>query len=162
MQTKYKVLIIVIVGATGVAVGRYTVPVKIKTEIKTVEVIKTVTVQDTSADKKVHKETTTTTTTKPDGSKESKTTVVEDSDFKKDTTIVKNEDDAKFSDSKTEITKTGSRLNISALAGAPVSLHGLGNFTYGLHISRDLIGPVSVGLFGMSDGVAGISIGLTF
>lgn len=162
MSTKVKVIIVVASLGTAFALGRYTVPTKIKTEIKTVEVIKTITVKDTSADKKVHKETTTTESTKKDGTKETKTIVVEDSDFKKDTTIVKKDDDKKTSDDKSETTKTGSRLNISALAGAPISLSGLGNFTYGLHISRDLIGPVSVGLWGMSDSTFGLSVGLTF
>jgi len=162
MQTKYKVLIIIAVGATGVAVGRFTVPERVKIETKTVEVVKTITVKDTTKDKKVHKETTIVEVTKPDGTKETTTKVVLDSDLKKDTTTHTNVSDSKSADDKSETTKTGSRLNISVLAGAPVSLHGLGNFVYGVHVSRDLLGPISVGLFGLSDGVVGGSIGLTF
>lgn len=162
MSTKVKVVIVVVALAGSFAAGRYLAPQKIKIETKTVEVIKTVIQKEKAVQKDTHKETTITETTKPDGTKETKTVVVEDNKIKKDTTTVKHEDTTTNTDTKKEIVKTTSRLNISALAGVPISLQGLGSFTVGAHVSKDLIGPVSFGVWGLSSGTVGISAGLTF
>lgn len=162
MSTTVKVIIGLVVVVGAFAFGRYTTPTKIKIETKTVEVIKTVTVKQTAKRKRVHKHTVVTETTRPDGTVEKRTEVVFDSDFNKDTTNHVAVDQSKKSDTKSETTRVGSRLNISLLAGAPVSWQGLGNFTYGVHVSRDIIGPFSLGAFGFSTGLVGISAGLTF
>lgn len=162
MSTKVKVVIVVALVAGAFAGGRYLTPVKIKTEIKTVEVVKTVIVKDKTSDKEVHKTTTTIDSVKPDGTKTTTTTVVEDSSTKQDTKTDIVKDGTKTETTKKEVTKTSSRLNISALGGAPISIHGLETPVFGLHVSKDILGPVSVGIWGLTDKTFGLSVGLTF
>lgn len=165
MSTKVRIIIVVVSLGTAFAVGRYTVPEKIKTVVQTVEVEKKVVTTDTDKKEKKHKEVVVTDTKNKDGSETTTTKTVEDTnlDNKTNDKIADNTSDTK-TDSK-EVTKTGSRLNISALGGVPISLSsgpGIGKFVYGVHVSRDLIGPISVGLWGLSSSEFGMSIGLTF
>ena len=63
-------------------------------------------------------------------------------------------------DKTKEVTRGGSPVTILALAG--VSVHNLSSPIYGVSVSRSLIGPISVGVFGLSSGVAGVGVGLSF
>lgn len=161
MSTKVKVIIAVAVVAAAFAVGRYTVPEKVRVETKVVEVIKKV--KDTSIDQtqKKDKRTTTTTIVRPDGTKETTTVVEEITHTDKKTDIVENEEKDKQADSKTEVVKASSRLNISALGGVDF-LHGPITPVFGAAITKDIIGPVSLGAFGLTNGTAGVSLGLSF
>lgn len=70
---------------------------------------------------------------------------------------------AKTVDTTQTTTQTkASRLNISALAGTDLS-KGL-NITpvYGAAITKDVLGPVSIGAFGLTNGTMGVSIGISF
>lgn len=53
-----------------------------------------------------------------------------------------------------------STLNLSALAGART----LSRFepVYGVSISKEVVGPVTAGLWGLSDGTIGVSVGIDF
>lgn len=53
------------------------------------------------------------------------------------------------------------RTNISVLAGTDFTKPGIIPL-YGVSVSRELIGPVIVGVFGLKNGVAGLSIGVNF
>lgn len=154
LSTKWKVIIVIISLLGAFASGRYSVPVKIKTTEVSTDNKKV----DVDSTKDKHKETTTVTVVKPDGSKETTTKIVEDDKAKTDSTVVDNKTDNK----ETTVTKGSSRLNISVLGG--VGLRGLPTITpvFGAHVSKDLIGPVSIGAFGLSDGTFGASLGLTF
>lgn len=161
MQTKYKVIIVVVVILTSFAVGRYTVPTKIKIETKIVEVIKEVKVKDTSETKKKDKIYTKIVDTKPDGSKTETTVIAE-----KDASVTKTDtkvdlDDNKTADKIKEVVKDSGHLNLSFLAGVDVAHPGNG-LLYGGHIIRDIIGPINIGIWGLTNGTAGCSIGLTF
>lgn len=157
MTTKTKVILSIVIVLASYAFGYFEAPYKIKTEIKTVEVEHKVTDTEREADK--HKTTTTTEVVKPDGTKETTTTSTEDSVAKTDTQV--KDDTAKTSDSTSETIKSGKTLNISALAGAPISF-SVGSLipVYGAQVSTNLIGPITVGLWGLSDKTAGFSLGL--
>lgn len=136
-MSKYIAAVIVVVIAY--AAGRYTAPEKIKTEIKTVEVEKVVTkVQHKKVVIRENK----------DGSKE--TVIITDtkSDEKgKSNTDIKNK----------EVTNKGS-FNISVLAGSSVPINGV----LGVSATKNVLGPITVGAWGLTNGTAGLSVGLNF
>jgi hypothetical protein len=54
-----------------------------------------------------------------------------------------------------------STLNVYAMGGLDVTSPQNG-FIVGAHVSKQLIGPVSIGLFGFTNKTAGVSIGMSF
>lgn len=114
-------------------------PEKVRVETKTVEVEKII-------EKIVHKETKV--TEHPDGTKE--TVVVEDSN-----TIGRTES-TKNTYTKESISK-GSKVNISILGGIKSDLNTV---VYGASVSKELIGPITIGAWGLTDKTFGISVGL--
>ncbi len=161
METKYKAMGFVGVVLVSAAVGRYTAPEKVKIETKTVEVIKEVKVTDETKTKNRDRITTGVTDTKPDGEKIETITVIEkDADSTK-TDVTTTRDDSKSTDQIKEVTKSTGRLNLSVLAGVNVTNPGNG-MLYGGNISRDILGPISLGAWGLTNGIGGVSVGITF
>lgn len=146
IDLKYKIIIAVVALAVSFAVGRYTVPEKVKIETKVVQVEK----QDT--DKDTHKKTIVTVVQKPNGEKDSTTTTTVDVVSKTDSII------SDKSDTTKQITK-GSSTTLSLLGG-----YNLNNNTptYGLSVTKPVLGPVTIGAFGLNNGTVGASVGLTF
>ncbi len=146
LSIKSKITIAVVSLLTAFATGRYSVQapaVKTQETVKSNENIKT--------DKDIHK--VTVITKKPTG--EEVTTITEDDKAKSDSTS--------NSTSTLDQTVTPPKintLNVSALAG--IGLASSIQPTYGLSISKQLIGPVTTGLFGLTNGTIGVSIGLNF
>ena len=65
------------------------------------------------------------------------------------------------SSSKTAtVTAPPPSINISALVGT--SIHSFGTPVYGLSAQKELLGPVIIGAFGLTNGTVGVSIGLNF
>jgi hypothetical protein len=54
--------------------------------------------------------------------------------------------------------------SVAVLAGPQVSLKplSLGRVAFGAHVQRRVLGPISIGLWGLSTGTAGVSLGVTF
>lgn len=94
-------------------------------------------------------------TTKPDGEK-TETTIVDNSIKNDDKTIVS---DIKASDKVVDKETSDYKTTINALIGL-----GLNNtqVDYGLSITRPVLGPLTIGVWGLSDKTGGASIGLTF
>lgn len=126
----------------------------IKTEVKTAET--TTKVEQTKTDTDRHKETTTTETVKPDGTKETTTKVVEDTTRK---TLTKDsETDKKTSDI---VKDSSSKISLSLLVGADA--HNLFSPpVYGLSLTKPVLGPITAGIWGLSNLTFGVSVGLTF
>ena len=96
---------------------------------------------------KSHTKTVTTTTKEKDGSVQVVTIV--------DTTASKKVDEIK------EVkTSDKPRINIALLSGYNV-LHPVG-VEYGLSVSKQLLGPINVGVFGLTGGTIGVSLGMSF
>lgn len=165
---KQKILIVLVYTAGCVALGYYLTPEKVKI------VKEEVSVEDTKIDKKesvdtdVKKNKTTRTTiveeTLPDGTKRKTTTVDSKTDTDKST---KKDVDTKTETVKTDTTtetetrtKSSDHLSLS-LIGA-VDITNPNGIIYGGHVQKNLLGPVTIGVFGLSNGVAGCSVGLTF
>lgn len=121
--------------------GRYTAPTKVETKTVTVEVEKTKVVE-----KKVIVE-----KTNPDGSKTTVTTVDTNTETQTDST----------SNTTTVKENKKSTLNVYAMGGLDVTNPANG-FIVGAHVSKQLIGPISIGLFGFTNKTAGVSIGMSF
>ncbi len=156
MDLKYKVLISVAVIAIAFAGGRYSTPVKTVTKIQTVTVEKETTKTDT--DTAIHKIITKTEVDKPDGTKTITTVTRDDTTKKTDST---SSDDKNTTSSTVEVSVKGSqKVNLAILAGT--NYHDIGTLIVGAHVSTNLIGPVTIGAFGLSDGVLGVSLGLEF
>lgn len=146
MNLKTKVLIGIIACASVFAAGRFSAPEKIKTV--TIEIEKKTTTADTT--KEVHRKITT--IERPDGTRETIVTEDTTSENKSSTT-----DDKSLTSSK-EITK-GSNTTILALVGVDFSTPGI---MYGASISRPVLGPISIGVWALTNKTAGLGIGLAF
>lgn len=156
MENKTKIIIAVCALATAFAIGRYTVPEKVRIETKIVEIEKKVTDQD--KDKNEHKKTIIVVVTKPDGTKQSTTTISDDTDTKTDTH--QTDDISKTTDITKEITAGTQKTTVLGLVGMDLTKAGLPD--YGISVSKSVLGPVSVGVFGFKSGMVGAGVGLSF
>lgn len=128
--------------AVGYGTGRYLQPAKI--QIKKEEVIKEVEVIKKDI-RIVERE-----ITRPDGTKE-KERITED----KSQESTKKEKDTKES---TLIANKKPDWRVNGLA----ALNNDRNVVYGLQVERRILGPISVGAFGLTDTTVGLSVGLEF
>lgn len=96
--------------------------------------------------------------------KRKETRVEKSPDGREVTTIVENTTKAssqkKESETHVEVKPSIKEFNISALAG----LEGKNSLSpvWGLSVTKQIIGPISAGLFGLSNGIVGVSVGLNF
>jgi hypothetical protein len=157
MQRKTKIIIAVVAVATAFATGRYTVPTKVIEVTKVVEVEKKTKDKDQKVDKDTKK--TTTIVEEPTGKKT--TTIVEEDKVNKDTSTKETDDKTKTDNSFKEVLKS-SPLSVSALFGGPLPGSGPFQMVYGLHVSKQVLGPITVGAFGMTNRTVGFSLGLNF
>lgn len=170
MELKQKVIIVVVYTAAAVAVGRYLSPEKvvIKKEVvrEEVERKEEKTTKDTDIDRNRKIKKTVVETIKPDGTRTIKTRYTNDTETKKSV-----KEDKKTTDvsKKTETDKEskevsnggGGKLNLSALAAVNVTDVKSG-LSYGLSVNKELLGPFTLGIFGLSSGTGGVSLGVNF
>lgn len=149
-----------IIGTVGVlsafAVGRYTVPEKVRIETKTVEVEKKT--DTTNTDQKKHQETVTVEVKKPDGTVETTTKTVVDTNTDRKTKDV--ESDTTTTDKLKEVTRGSSPVTILAVGG--IHLQGIPTPFYGATVSKPILGPFTVSVGGYSDATITAGVGLTF
>lgn len=143
MTTRNKIILAVVLLAISFASGRFLTPEKTKIEVKTITVEKVVT--EVVHQKIYIKE-------NPDGSKE--TTIVTDTNTDSKT-------NSKSNDETKESTISKDRINISVLTGSnfPINLSAP---IYGISANKNILGPITGGIFALSNKTAGISIGLNF
>lgn len=162
MTTKIKIMTSAAILAVTFAAGRYSVPLSVK---KTTDVTKSDDKTDNKTEEdKLNKHMTTVIVdvTAPDGTKTKTTTRTVDVNNDKKTTDLATDTRREEKATSTEVTRSGSRLTISALAGTKISFSGPLELDYGAMVSRDFIGPISIGAFGFKSGVAGVAVGLSF
>ena len=132
----------------GFAAGRYTA----KPEVKIVEKIKTDTQTDTQ--KNVHTIVKTIVVKEPTGEQRTETTT--------DTTSTT--DTEKHQTQVADIQQTPSaksgRITVQGLIGMRITEPGVP--LYGIAASKEFIGPVSIGAFGLTNGTVGLSLGVSF
>lgn len=153
MTTLTKVLAGIAAILLAVAFGYYFAPEKTKTITKEVVVEKKV----VEKVKETNKRKTKVVITRPDGTKEERE-IEEEITRDEDRTIDSRKEKKVVIEEKT---KSSSRLHIAALSSVNVRS---GSFVpvYGAAVSKDVLGPINVGVFGLTDGTAGVSVGISF
>ena len=156
MSTKQVIVGLLITLLVGIAIGRFTLPSKIITKVQTVEVEK----KQQVVDKKDNSVTTITQTKKPDGSVITVTKI--DSNVQTDTKT--QQSDHKDTKSDKEVTYDTRSLTISAIAAIrPFQGNGLASAPiYGGSVTYRILGPITVGGIGLSDGTIGGTLGFSF
>lgn len=149
MKTWHKLLLAAGVLIAGYLLGRYSAPEKVKIEEKIVEVIKEVKVEDKKKDIKIVE------IVKPDGTKETTT------EIKEREKVVTNKDTVKEEEVYKEIIQSSRRVNFGLLFGVPVQ-QGIEYMSYGLYANVSIVGPFSLGIWGLSNSTIGASVGLSF
>lgn len=158
MSNRTKALLAVLALVTSYGFGRWSAPEKIHTEIKTVEVEKKTNDTDTNRDK--HQKTTVTETDSPDGTKTKTTVTTVDTDTDRKTRST--DDTSKTSDTVKDVTYASAKTTLAALVGASLSLSGTDPLVYGGIVSKPILGPITVGIWGLSNSTGGLAVGLTF
>ena len=154
MALKTKIIIAICYTVLIFAVGRYTT----RTPSSTVQT-KTTEVETKTEDKNVNTKKTITETKKPDGTTVTVTQV--------DQTINDDKRDDRTTQVQTKETTKAVRpiLQLSILGGNDFS-QGPFKPVYGAAISKEVLGPVTLGLFGLTAqqryGIIGISLGVNF
>lgn len=150
ISTKTKALLVISGFFVSFAMGKYS---NQKPEISTK--INDKTVEQVDTDRQDHSQTVIVHTKTPDGTEKTTTTIKTDIDTRtkdKDTTTI----------AETQVVSSTSRdlWTISAMVGlnpmaGPVP-------TYGAQVSKKVLGPINVGVFGFTNGLIGASVGVTF
>ena len=94
-------------------------------------------------------------------SKDSKGQPIETETITNDTTTkIK---DVDKTDTQETVTVTPPKNNLWTVSGM-AGVSPLTNFVpvYGVHVTKEVLGPISVGAFGFTNGLVGISVGVTF
>lgn len=136
---------ILVIAASFFLIGRTTAPEKIKVEKEFVAV----TTYKENIDKQFDINATTTTISKPDGTKVTRTKRTDRSKETKATS-------SREIQYKTEIKEI---IKSSPTSVMLVATNGL---DYGLSLSRQVLGPITIGIFAFKSGVFGASIGVNF
>ncbi len=157
MENKTKIIIVSVALLVAFAFGRYSAPEHVKIETKIVEIEKKVIDTDTLRDR--HREVVIKEIVKPDGTKEKVTTTVEDSNTSRKT---RTEEETSRTENRSEEITRGSKVTLAALIGSPLRLNSSFEPIYGGIISKPILGPITVGVWGMSNNTAGFALGLTF
>lgn len=156
-----KVFIGTVVLGAAFAFGRYTAPEKVKTEIKTVEVkVKDESV-NSNLNKNKHKKTKTVEVIKPNGEKI--VTTVTDERTGVDKTTQKDTKTTSSSDKQEnkEVTYAKDKVTLSLLAGKQFSDFSAAP-VFGAHITKPVLGPITLGAFVFTNSLVGLSVGVNF
>jgi len=145
--------------------GRYSAPATVET--RTEYLTRTQVVRTTHVRQVTDTKWKTVVVTKPDGSSVATSVGETHTDTKTSETAHSSSDTKSVASNKTEISRPD--WQISALVGVngrsvlnAINSTGPLTPTFGVHVSRRVLGPVSAGAFGLSSGDVGLSIGLNF
>ena len=169
MDNRYKVGMVIIYTVVCLAVGRYTVSTKIVDTKSSTQIVnnKETKIDDKNVDKhddKTTKQVVVQIVNKDGSAQTTTTTITEDKDniiAKTDDKTVNLDNSSTINTETKTITKGGSKTNISLLGGVNLS-NPAGGMLYGLSVNREIIGPITLGVFGLSNGSAGLSLGINF
>lgn len=157
----HKIIIVSVAIVGSFALGRWATPERIKIETKTVEIERKTEDNKSKEIEKKNIKIITKEETRADGTKTITTTTQDESTtetLKHDISI---DEINKSTDTIKEVTNSSSKTTISLMAGADVT-NIAGGISYGLSVSRPILGPLTIGAFGMSNKTGGVSVGITF
>lgn len=155
MNTKQTIGIAASCLVLGFAFGHYFRPVEVK---ETDKIVTTDKKQDmTVTDTKQNEHKRTVIVEEPNGKKTTTIEDVIDSDNHKTNVAI---DTSKETEDKSKITiNSTSKLNISLLAGVSSFLNSP-TLIYGVSFSREVLGPITLGLYGFTNKSGGVSLGI--
>ncbi len=132
------------------ATGRYTSPTKIET------VTKVVTVEVEKVVKDVKKNVVIVEVKKPDG-----TTTTTTTDQSTSTTVSDKNTNINIEDRKL-VESNKDHLIIEGIVGLGLDIRNPTEIVYGAHISKNLLGPIRLGILGLTNSTLGVTVGLQF
>jgi hypothetical protein len=140
------------------ACGRWAAPTKVRVETKTVEVVKEV--EKSKTDEQKHEKVVKHEIDKPDGTKDITTTTTENDEDKTQTDTSTSQQ--KETDASKEIDRSTSKVTVAAIGAVNLGSLTSSPISYGLSISKPVLGPFTLQAFGLSNATVGMGIGLTF
>lgn len=153
MNSKSIIIAGVVLLVLGYGIGRFTTPDKIVTQTKIV----TVTDEKSVTDKKVDSTTKITEVKNKDGT----VTTVTEIDSHSDTNRQKEKDTSIVDEETKTVENNKSSLNVSVMAGLDVT-NPAGGYIIGGQITKRMLGPITLGVWGLSNKTGGLSVGLQF
>lgn len=141
---KFKVIIYVVALALTFGIGRYTAP---GSETKSQ------TITQEKEKEKTHTQATTTTIKTPDGTEKTVTVT----DVVATSTTVKSENNT----TQTVLRAEHKTLNVSLMAGYDIRDVGAAP-RYGLTVTKEILDPLTIGIWGISNSTVGLSVGINF
>lgn len=156
-----KILTSIAVVLISFAFGRYSAPEKVRIETKIVEVEKKKEVVVGSKDRNKKKTVTVTEITRPDGTHEKTTVTVEETQTEVKERRKETSGTTTTTDSTNETTYKAAQTHLVVLVGGNVADLTSGP-VYGVAVSRNVLGPITLGAFGLTNKSLGVSLGLTF
>lgn len=151
LNTKRELLVIVLGLIVAFSFGRYSVTFPPQIETKIEQVSHT----ETEEHKNVHVVTHIVTAKTPEGVVTSETTI--------DRVITTDKDHSESASTRSASVSTPQvhkKINISALVAMDIN-NGL-RHTYGISVSKEVVGPITVGVWALHTGMLGLSLGLNF
>ena len=157
MTTKQVAISLIIYTAVCVASGYYLAPQKIKTETKIVKVE----VEKTSTDQKQNKNTDTTMTVRKNKDGSSETVIHKITNQNTATQQNTSQVDSSQTTATKEVEKSKGSTTILGMVGVDVNRFQSG-FIYGASVNRTILGPIGIGIWGLTNGTCGVNLGLSF
>lgn len=162
MDTKYKVGIAGAALLASFAAGRYTVPEKVTTKTDTSVKTKTKKNTTTNTKKDEKKRITKDIITRPDGTKEEKVTIDVDTNTDKKQVSDQTKDSNKNTETTTETVRGDSKVTVSFMLGVDFFRGPSVTPVYGLSVYKPVLGPFGIGLYGLTNNIFGVNIGVSF
>lgn len=156
---KYAVIVSVCAGIF-IPLGRWLSPEKVITKTVTVEVDNKSKDTQIDKDKDKHKKTTIVETTDSDGKKTKTTVVTEDTSENTKTNQQQTESSQKSEVDTKEVTSRTQKVTVAAMVGSNIGFPLVP--IYGGSVSKSLLGPIQIGVWGLTNATFGASLGIQF
>jgi hypothetical protein len=147
-ELKSKLILATVCLGLGAIAGYELVPTRVEYKEKVVEKIVTQTETKKDRDLVRVKE------TRPDGTTITRTEIKDRTETNSSSATTKVAETSKTTERRTPV-------NLSLLAGKPLGNIVNAEYTFGLHASKQLLGPLSLGVWGTTDKTIGLSLGVS-
>lgn len=156
IENKYKIAIGLVLLLVAYAFGRYTTPERVVTKVETHEVIKWK--ERIVKEKQNDKDIVIVEIKLPDGTIRKETHIID----KGRVVIDKSKEGSDTKDSSTTTVTTYNKPQWKAAGLLGIADYSLDNRVYGLEVERRILGPIFLGVWGMTSKEVGLSVGLEF
>jgi hypothetical protein len=161
MMVKAEIGTIAVALVVAFAAGRWAAPTKVVYHATSVTADKKTESINTDSNQNKHIETKVTQSDSKDGTKVVVTEITEDDETVRAKTSNTSEETQKTETRDKTVIYNSPKVTISALAGLSVHDLSVPSPVYGASVSKQVLGPISAGIWGLSNGVFGLSIGVS-